>query len=127
MLLPHIASLAGDFVSLAEGFRPADVLHVAASVDGLQAGDAHPILGYRVLLTKHRRVMSVTAYVPGRQTPAIEREHLRFPDPLSREVLFTAMLPVRLSELEVDVYAEALRLERAEAGRMVQMVVLKAA
>ncbi|MDF7810477.1 hypothetical protein [Hymenobacter sp. YC55] len=118
MLTPHIALLAGGFASLAEGFRSDDVLHVADSIDGLTAGEAHPILGYRLLLTKHQRVMSVTAYVPGRQKPAVERDHLRFPDPLSREVLFSSMLPVRLHELEVDVYAESLQLERPEKGQL---------
>jgi hypothetical protein len=99
---------------LAEGFHRDDVLHVATSVDDLNAGDEHPILGYRFLYTCHRRVMSVTAYVPGRQKPATDREHLRFPDALSKEVLFMPMLPVYLRELEVDVYAESLLLERRE-------------
>jgi len=113
--------LAGGTTALAEGFRPSDVLHVATSIDDLKAGDTLPVLGYRLLLTKHRRVMSVTAYVPGRQKPAVERDHLLFPDELSREVLFTNMLPVQLRELEVDVYAEALYLERETAQVQVPM------
>ncbi|MBC6988541.1 hypothetical protein [Hymenobacter sp. BT491] len=121
MRTPTISLLAGGTALLAEGFRPHDVLHVATSVDDLQAGDEHQVLGYRLLYTAHRRVMGVTAYVHGRQKPATEREHLLFPDELSREVLFVPMLPVYLRELEVDVYAEALQLERQE-GRVVPMV-----
>src|SRR4028118_870494 len=123
MHTPHISMMAGGTLALAEGFRPSDVLHVATSVDDLRAGDTHPVLGYRLLRTKHRRVMSVTAYVPGRQKPAIEREHLLFPDELSREGLFSPMLPVHLRELEADVYAEALYLERETTQAQVPMQV----
>ena len=95
MLTPTITLLSGGSLLLADGFR--------------------------LLYTAHRRVMGVTAYVPGRQKPATEREHLLRPDALSREVVFAGMLPVYVRELEVDVYAEALLLERQE-GRVIQMV-----
>lgn len=119
--VPDLRILSGGSRSLAQGFDPGDHLHVVREADDLHAGAVLPVLGFRRVLDRHRRTVSMTAYTPGRQIEATQREHLRFPAPLATESIFNRMLPVCIREIEVDVYVEALLLEPAAEARVLSL------
>lgn len=122
---PYQLRLDGSLaqVDIRTGFQSGDMLRVVADVEHLKAGALLPVLGYRILRDEAGHVESVTAYVPGRTTATVYREHVRFPEPaaVATEVLLLGMLPPTIYELEVDVYAESLRLDRATEARVVPM------
>jgi hypothetical protein len=124
-LLPPLASaLKGEKpLSLVEGFREGDLLHLKAEVAGRPKGTVLPVLGYCLCIDAQGQPYALRAYVPlcpAFATTYAGREAARFPEPNQRE-RWLGGVQMRFTEVDLTDHAHELALERRREGLVIQM------
>jgi hypothetical protein len=120
-LLPPLASaLKGEKpLSLFDGFREGDLLHLKAEVAGRPKGTVLPVLGYCLCIDAQGQPYALRAYVPLCPEYA-GREAARFPEPNQRE-RWLGGIQLYFSELDLTDHAHELALERRREGLVIAM------
>ncbi|MVN78943.1 hypothetical protein GO988_21650 [Hymenobacter sp. HMF4947] len=124
-LLPPLASaLKGEKpLSLTDGFREGDLLHLKAEVAGRPKGTVLPVLGYCLCFDAQGQPYALRAYVPicpAYATTYAGREAARFPEPGQRE-RWLGGVQMRFTEIDLTDHAHELAVERRREALVVQM------
>lgn len=124
-LLPLLLSaLKGEKpISLLDGLREGDLLHLLSALLGWPKGTVLPILGYCLCVDAQGQPYALRAYLPlstVQGTTYAGREAARFPEPGQQERWFGGV-QMRFTELDLTDHADELRLERRREALVVQM------
>ena len=125
LLVPPLPSALppAAVLSLADGFRAGDLLHLRAALAHRPAGTVWPVLGQCLCRDAQGGAWRLLAYVPASPqqcTTYSGRTARRFPEAGQAEQWFGAVA-LLFTEIDVTDHAEALALERVAEAKIVAM------